>query len=88
MSAAMMLITIPFVDAIGWEKGEILGYTGSCSRRSWCSSGCVRTGKMRWRASDISAAGSPSIHLLLGSPELFARSTICAHISLQTRASV
>jgi len=20
--------TIPFVDAIGWEKGEILGYTG------------------------------------------------------------
>jgi hypothetical protein len=27
MSAAMMLATIPFVDAIGWENGEILGYT-------------------------------------------------------------
>jgi len=23
-----MLITIPFADRIGWEKGEILGYTG------------------------------------------------------------
>jgi hypothetical protein len=28
MSAAMMLMTVPFVDRIGWEKGEILGYTG------------------------------------------------------------
>jgi len=28
VSASMMLITIPFADAIGWEKGEILGYTG------------------------------------------------------------
>jgi hypothetical protein len=28
VSAAMMLVTIPFVDKIGWEKGEILGYTG------------------------------------------------------------
>jgi len=27
VSAAMMLLTIPFVDKIGWEKGEILGYT-------------------------------------------------------------
>jgi hypothetical protein len=27
ISAAMMLVTIPFADAIGWEKGEILGYT-------------------------------------------------------------
>jgi hypothetical protein len=27
MSAAMMLATIPFADKIGWEKGEILGYT-------------------------------------------------------------
>jgi Protein of unknown function (DUF4199) len=27
VSAAMMLITIPFVDKIGWEKGEIFGYT-------------------------------------------------------------
>jgi Protein of unknown function (DUF4199) len=27
-SAAMMLITIPFADKIGWEKGEVLGYTG------------------------------------------------------------
>jgi len=27
VSAAMMLITIPFADAIGWENGEILGYT-------------------------------------------------------------
>ena len=26
ISAAMMLATVPFVDAIGWEKGEILGY--------------------------------------------------------------
>jgi len=25
--AAMMLVTIPFADRIGWEKGEILGYT-------------------------------------------------------------
>ena len=28
MSAALMLVTIPFTDRIGWEKGEILGYTG------------------------------------------------------------
>ena len=28
MSASMMLITVPFIDAIGWKKGEILGYTG------------------------------------------------------------
>jgi hypothetical protein len=27
ISAAMMLVTIPFVDTIGWDKGEILGYT-------------------------------------------------------------
>jgi len=27
MSAAMMLVTLPFVDKIGFEKGEILGYT-------------------------------------------------------------
>src|SRR5882672_7519030 len=27
MSAALMLVTIPFTDRIGWEKGEILGYT-------------------------------------------------------------
>jgi hypothetical protein len=26
ISAAMMLITIPFVDKIGFDKGEILGY--------------------------------------------------------------
>ena len=25
--AAMMLVTIPFADRTGWEKGEILGYT-------------------------------------------------------------
>jgi Protein of unknown function (DUF4199) len=28
VSAAMMLMTVPFADRIGWEKGEILGYTG------------------------------------------------------------
>lgn len=28
MSATLMLVTVPFVDRIGWEKGEILGYTG------------------------------------------------------------
>jgi len=27
MSAAMMLATLPFVEKIGWDKGEILGYT-------------------------------------------------------------
>jgi hypothetical protein len=27
LSAAMMLVTLPFVDKIGFEKGEILGYT-------------------------------------------------------------
>jgi len=27
ISAATMLATIPFADKIGWEKGEILGYT-------------------------------------------------------------
>jgi len=27
VSAAMMLVTIPFADSIGFEKGEILGYT-------------------------------------------------------------
>ena len=27
VSAAMMLATIPFTEKIGWEKGEILGYT-------------------------------------------------------------
>lgn len=26
LSAAMMLVTIPVADKIGWEKGEILGY--------------------------------------------------------------
>src|SRR5687768_13089385 len=25
--SAMMLITLPFHDAIGWERGEIVGYT-------------------------------------------------------------
>jgi len=28
VSTAIMLITVPFADRIGWEKGEILGYTG------------------------------------------------------------
>jgi hypothetical protein len=27
ISAALMLISVPFADKIGWEKGEILGYT-------------------------------------------------------------
>ncbi|HEX7288351.1 MAG TPA: DUF4199 domain-containing protein [Candidatus Angelobacter sp.] len=27
ISAAMMLVTLPFVDKIGFDKGEILGYT-------------------------------------------------------------
>jgi hypothetical protein len=27
MNAAMMLATVPFVDSIGWERGEIPGYT-------------------------------------------------------------
>jgi hypothetical protein len=27
VSAATMLATVPFADAIGWKKGEILGYT-------------------------------------------------------------
>ena len=27
ISAAMMLVTIPFVDKIGWQRGELLGYT-------------------------------------------------------------
>jgi len=27
ISAVMMLVTVPFVDRIGWDKGEILGYT-------------------------------------------------------------
>ncbi|HXN21676.1 MAG TPA: hypothetical protein VOA41_02915 [Candidatus Dormibacteraeota bacterium] len=27
VSAAMMLATMPFADKIGWDKGEILGYT-------------------------------------------------------------
>ena len=27
ISAVMMLVTVPFVDKIGWDKGEILGYT-------------------------------------------------------------
>lgn len=27
VSAAMMLVTLPFVDKIGFDKGEILGYT-------------------------------------------------------------
>jgi len=27
IAAAMMLVTLPFVDKIGWERGEILGYT-------------------------------------------------------------
>jgi hypothetical protein len=26
--AALMLATVPFVDRIGWEKGEVLGYAG------------------------------------------------------------
>jgi Protein of unknown function (DUF4199) len=27
VSAATMLVTLPFADKIGWDKGEILGYT-------------------------------------------------------------
>jgi len=27
ISAAMLLATVPFADKIGWDKGEILGYT-------------------------------------------------------------
>lgn len=27
VSAATMLATLPFADRIGWEKGEVLGYT-------------------------------------------------------------
>lgn len=27
ISAAMMLATLPFADKIGWDKGEVLGYT-------------------------------------------------------------
>jgi hypothetical protein len=27
ISSLMMLATVPFVDKIGWDKGEILGYT-------------------------------------------------------------
>jgi hypothetical protein len=27
VSSAMMLATLPFADKIGWDKGEILGYT-------------------------------------------------------------
>jgi len=27
ISAAMLLVTVPFADKIGWDKGEILGYT-------------------------------------------------------------
>ena len=27
ISAAMMLVTVPFVDKVGWERGELLGYT-------------------------------------------------------------
>jgi hypothetical protein len=28
LSATLMLVTIPFADKIGFDKGEILGYTG------------------------------------------------------------
>ena len=28
LSAALLLVTIPFADKIGFDKGEILGYTG------------------------------------------------------------
>ncbi len=34
ISAAMMLITLPFADKIGYSAT-------SCSRRSWCSLVCV-----------------------------------------------
>ena len=42
----MMLITIPFADAIGWEKGEILGYTGIVLSALMVFLGCVRIGRM------------------------------------------
>src|SRR5689334_15794591 len=27
VSSAMMIATVPFADAIGWDKGAIIGYT-------------------------------------------------------------
>ena len=46
VSDLMMLITIPFADAIGWEKGEILGYTGIVLSALMVFLGCVRIGRM------------------------------------------
>jgi hypothetical protein len=46
ISTAMMLITIPFVDKVGWEKGEILGYTTIVLSALLVFFGCVRIARM------------------------------------------
>jgi hypothetical protein len=46
ISAAMMQVTIPFVDKVGWEKGEILGYTTIVLSALMVFFGCVRIGRM------------------------------------------
>ena len=46
ISAAMMLITISFVDKVGWEKGEILGYTTIVLSALLVFFGCVRIARM------------------------------------------
>jgi hypothetical protein len=45
----MMLVTIPFVDKVGWEKGEILGYTTIVLSALMVFFGCVRIARM-WGA--------------------------------------
>jgi len=47
VSAAMMLVTVPFTDKIGFEKGEILGYTTIVFSALMVFSGCARTGRMQ-----------------------------------------
>jgi hypothetical protein len=60
ISAVMMLVTVPFVDKIGWEKGEILGYTSIVLAALLIFFGIRSYGKMLPAAASPSAADSPS----------------------------
>ena len=63
ISGAMMLVTIPFVDKIGFEKGEILGYTTIVLSAFLVFFG-VRSYRENIAGASPSGAASPSASLL------------------------
>jgi len=46
VSAAIMLITVRSPIESAGKKAKSSAIPGSCSRRSWCFSACVPTGRM------------------------------------------